>query len=217
MFFKKKNKEKCQKCNSEIEKSFSFCPFCGSQIRTTEEEIKKYGLLGRNDILNDSINNPPLINGFADNFLMSLASTLVKSIGKQIEELKEEDLKPIRGVRIDVRRIFPNKKRNPHNREGTYIGEIKEEQIKKMALLPKANAKTNIRRIGGKLIYEILAPGIKSIDDIFISKLESGYEVKAIGEKKVYANNIPINLPIKRFKLIEDKILVEFQTENEDF
>ena len=36
-------------------------------------------------------------------------------------------------------------------------------------------------------------------EDIFISKLESGYEIKAIGSKKIYVNSVPINLPLKQY------------------
>ena len=55
------------------------------------------------------------------------------------------------------------------------------------------------------------APGIESVEDVFISKLESGYEVKAIGKKKVYVNSLPVNLPLRGYGIDVSKgLMVEF-------
>ena len=58
--------------------------------------------------------------------------------------------------------------------------------------MPRAEAKTKLRRLSDKVVYEIAAQGIESPDDVLISKLESGYEIKAIGKKKIYVNTIPM-------------------------
>lgn len=85
--------------------------------------------------------------------------------------------------------------------------------MKKLSSLPRTTAKTKIKRLSDKVIYELAAPGIESPEDIFISKLENGYEIKAIGKKKIYTNSLSIDLPIRGFSLTDNKILVEFKTE----
>ncbi|RMD67708.1 hypothetical protein D6817_00795, partial [Candidatus Pacearchaeota archaeon] len=89
---------------------------------------------------------------------------------------------------------------------------IDSERIRKLTELPKAKAKTKVKRVGDKLFYEMLTPGVDSLDDVFVSKLESGYEIKAIGKKKVYVNSVPINLPLKRFTILKNKLLIEFNS-----
>lgn len=61
-----------------------------------------------------------------------------------------------------------------------------------------------------KVIYELAVPGVQSVQDIFISKLESGYEVKAIGKRKVYVNSLPVNLPLKKYSITDKQVIVEF-------
>ena len=40
--------------------------------------------------------------------------------------------------------------------------------------------------MGNKVIYNLEVPGVNDIDDIFINKLESSIEIKAISDDKVY-------------------------------
>jgi len=81
-----------------------------------------------------------------------------------------------------------------------------------MSDLPRTEAKTSIRRIGDRLIYELNTLGVNSPQDIFISKTESGYEIKALGSKKVYVNSIQIDLPLRGYALQKNKLLVEFES-----
>ena len=90
---------------------------------------------------------------------------------------------------------------------------VNEEQIKKMSSLPREKAKTNVKRLGDKIIYELTTPGVTSTDDVFISKLESGYETKVIGGKKVFVNSLPINLPLLRYTIANNKLFLEFNQE----
>jgi len=72
-----------------------------------------------------------------------------------------------------------------------------------------------MKRLSDKIIYELTTPGINSPEDVFFAKVETGYEVKALGKNKVYVNNLPINLPIQGFRIKDDKLLVEFRTQEE--
>ena len=54
------------------------------------------------------------------------------------------------------------------------------------------------------------------MDDIFVSKVESGYEVKAVGKKKVYFNSLQINLPLKKYSVKDNKLTIEFGLEQQN-
>jgi len=87
--------------------------------------------------------------------------------------------------------------------------EFGKEQLKKISELPKKEPKTNLKRIGDKIIYEIEMPEVKSMNDVLINNLENGIEIKAIGESAVYSKTIPINMPITNQTLSEGKLFLE--------
>lgn len=225
MFFKKKSDNKdCPSCNSSIDKKFSFCPHCGFSLLDKEKEIQDFGMLGKNDI--NDIQQPDLNNfGITDKLINSIFNSLVKSLDKQIKSIDPESLgngTEIKnfpnGVRIKIAQgplnAPQNQQRKPRKLEHSVEKkQLTEEQIKKISKLPRTEAKTNVRRLSNKVIYELSAPGVESIEDIFLSKTESGYEIKAIGNKKVYINNIPINLPLRSFSTDNTKIFIEFLPE----
>ena len=101
----------------------------------------------------------------------------------------------------------------PPQAEQPIIKNLTDEQLKKMSGLPRTKAKMTMRRLSNKIIYELNTPGINSTEDVLLAKLESGYEVKAIGEKKVYVNSIPVNLPLQGFSIQDNKLIVEFKTQ----
>ena len=90
---------------------------------------------------------------------------------------------------------------------------ITDEQKERMKSLPRGEARINVRRFSDKVVYELNAPGVENINDIFVSKLESGYEVKAVGKKKVYVNSLQIALPMKKYFVKDDKLTIEFGLE----
>ena len=76
--------------------------------------------------------------------------------------------------------------------------------------LPRENPKTSIRRFSNKIVYEIDVPGVKSIEDVSIAKLENSIEVKAVSKKKAYSKIIPINLPIINCQVENSILFLEF-------
>src|SRR3989344_3077431 len=75
------------------------------------------------------------------------------------------------------------------------------------------DSKAEIRRLSDKIIYELATPGVSNVEDIFVSKVESGYEVKAVGSKKVYFNSLQINLPLKKYFVKDNCLTLEFGLE----
>ena len=207
MWFNNKAKNVCPACEEKINQKFSFCPYCGLNLINPEEYQREFGILGKNDAL-DMPNHAQNI-GITDKVIGSLLNSLMKNIDQQFRELEKEGNTFQNGIKIKIG--VPRQVAKPKKTEKT----MSEEQLKKMTAFPRTVAKTTMRRLSDKVIYELAVPGVKSPQDIFISKLESGYEIKAIGEKKIFVNNLAVNLPIQGYAIDNDKILIEFNTHEE--
>ena len=216
MFFNNKKQVKCGVCNSKIEDKFSFCPYCGSDLVDKEKESRDLGFLGKEDAPEDMFFNPQNSFGFGltDKLIGSLFNTVMKSLDKQLKnQMKEFENSPpeIRalpnGIQIKIGSPKPKKTRKKYEQT------ITQEQLNKMSSLPRTTAKTNIRRLNNKIVYELNTPGVETPQDVFVSKTESGYEIKAIGSNKIYVNNLSIDLPLRSFSIADNKLLVEFHAE----
>jgi len=195
MFFNKKDKKKCENCGHKSNPNSNFCPSCGSSFLDPRKEEADFGLLGRNDSINSNFQEPPAQGfGITDRLISSVFNSLIKNLDKQFQNQFKEMEKEFQDAEI---KTFPN---------GIRI------KIAGPRIIPKAEARTNEKRLGDKVVYELNTPGVQSVDDIFISKLESGYEVKALGSKKVYVNSIPVNLPITKYSVLDNKLFVEFNS-----
>jgi len=115
------------------------------------------------------------------------------------------------GIKIRIGPPIPGKRQTKNNPTLNHV--LTEKQLKKMANLPRATAKTSVKRIGDRVVYELSTPGLESKEDVFVSKIESGYEVKVIGNKKVYVNSLPLNLPLRKLSILKNKLLVEFNNQ----
>jgi hypothetical protein len=236
MFFNKskknKDKEKCPDCKSGLEKEFSFCPYCGLSLVDKEQEMKKYGLLGKNEFEDRTSANTMLAQegfGFSDKIFSTIFNSLMKNMEKQmrqagssgIPDLSNAEVRPVPGgFSIKISNVSPgmggkipnSQKIQAQKPQRQTARKVSSEQLNKISSMPRISAKSNVKRLGNKIVYELGIEGVKSPDDIFVSKLEKGYEIKAIGDKHVYVNTIPLDLPVKTFKLDKDKITFEFKT-----
>ncbi len=221
MLFNKKNKKRCDQCGELSGQDYKFCPYCGNTIIDHQKEQRDYGLLGRDDSsLSENEAASPEGFGISDRIFNSLVNSIMKSFDKQFKQQMKEMERELNdanaeittlpnGVRIKITSQLPPHTNSLH-RHQPQQRKISEEQLERMAQLPKEKAKTTVKRLGNKIVYELTTPGLISVDDIFVSRLESGYEIKAIGDKKVYVNSIPVNLPMKRYMISENKLFVEF-------
>ena len=206
MFSKKQD---CPKCKSSIKQEFDFCPHCGCDIRSPEKDLQDYGLLGKHDMA-----QTPLVGGgsmgFSDKILNSIFTQLMKTLEQQMRGAA-----PRQAENTEVRQLpngiilTVNTQRNPAARVSKRRT-LSEAQMKRMAALPRAEAKTDVRRLSDRVLYELKAPGVGSVEDVFVSKVESGYEVKVISEKKVYINSLQVDLPLKGYSLNEKGVTFEF-------
>jgi hypothetical protein len=212
MFFRKKSKKeiKCINCHNSFSKKYNFCPFCGNSMINAREEAEKFGMLGRKDLAEEELVGSQLSPfGPLGSIFTSMVGGLMRNLFNEIQ--KGEVTTFPNGINIKIGG-YPRKQQ----KEKKLVRRtISEEQLKRMSALPRVEAKTSMKRVGGKIIYEISMPGISSPEDIFVSKLESGYEIKAICSDKVYVNSLPVNLPIKSFAMNENTLFVEFITQEE--
>ena len=218
-------KKKCEKCGKKIDEKFSFCPNCGSRINS--ENGGDFGMLGKNDFmpLADEIKLPFGFNAIFNSLMKNLSKEFEEQLRGNIPQGQPKKVKKD-GISISISTFgngAPRIKVSPMGNQGIEQEKTAEkikknnftkEKIKKFGELKREEPKTNIRRLSNKLVYEIEMPGVKTIEDISISQLESSIEIKAIGEKKAYAKIIPINLPIKNYDLSEGKLILELGIKN---
>jgi len=209
---KDKGSGKCVRCEGKLKEEYSFCPFCGMDLRNPEKDMQDFGALGRNNV-----QGHPMIGGgslgITDKMINSIFNSLMKGFEKQmgdVENVGGNDFEPEvqnlpNGIRI---KINPGMKKKSSKKRAQKM--ISQEQVERMSNLPRTEAKTDVRRFSDKVVYELKMPGVEDVQDIFITKLESGYEVKAIGKNRVYVNSIPVNLPLKNYRVKDKVVSVEF-------
>lgn len=223
LFGKKKKTIECKSCGKQVEEKYSFCPYCGESLISEHEEAEEYGLLGKNDAEEISSARPL---GFTDKLMDTVMSSMFRTLNKELKDIEKESIKQMQnasdspnivampnGVRIKIAQLplMPNAKKQ--EKKAFPKPSVTDEQMERMVNLPRTQAKSQVERFANKVVYELSIPGVRDIKDVLVSKLESGYEIKAIGEKKVYSNSIPLNLPLKQVSLNKNKLLVEFLPE----
>jgi hypothetical protein len=200
----------CPDCELKVKDSFDFCPYCGLDLVDPEKDLEEFGALGRND----SSRRSNLENqggglglggfGITDKMIGSLIKNLAKSFEKQMGNIDAEVKNLPNGVSIQFG--VPGKPSPGKSKKN----QITSEQIKRMSKLPREEAKTEVKRFSDRVVYQLIAKDIASVEDVFVSKLETGYEIKAIGKKKVYVNSLPVSLPLKSYSLDSKGLSVEF-------
>ncbi len=218
--FKKKI---CRGCGRSLKEKYSFCPYCGNTLETKKENR---GMLGKNDLSNDSF-----FNGFGFPGVNFILNSLMKNMERQFNG-NEKKSKPDKkgnisisistfGDKMPVVKVnqipngFEMEKRAIKNVKFISSGNFSPEKLKKFSALPREEPKTNIRRLSNKVIYEVDLPGVRSAKDISILNLEKGIELKALSDKKAYLKSIPITLPILAYKLRKGKLVLELDAKDD--
>jgi hypothetical protein len=206
-------KNYCNKCEGKLKDSYSYCPYCGLDLRNPEKDMRDFGVIGKNNL-----EGTPLVGGggtgfgITDKMISSVMNSLIKNLGKQFDNMDSQNVKSSpKGIQI---RFGAPPKSAQQKKKEIIEKEITSEQIKRMSKLPRGEAKANVRRFSDKVVYDLKASGIENVKDIFVSKLESGYEIKAIGKNKVYVNSLPVNLPLKKYSLSKSGMSIEFGLSN---
>lgn len=208
------NKKECKNCKGKINENYNFCPYCGNPVKSNKEE---WGMLGKNDFFRE-MDNIKLPFGFN-----SIFNSIMKNLDKEFVQKNNNPIEKT-GISIDISntgdgvpkikiKTFGNEKADKK------IQKIKEapsknlspENIKKFLKLPRKEPKTEVRRFSDKVVYEIELPGVKTVEDISITKLESGLEIRAVAKDKAYFKTISVNLPLINYALEEGKLILELK------
>ena len=215
-------RKKCGKCEKKISEKYSFCPYCGNSLGNDEN----WGMLGKNDFMvQENSNNLGLPTG-----INSIFNFLMKNLNKEINQMNKGDNKENKkgGISISISSFgggAPKINMSPigenMNHEKEKREKIKEapsrkfsdEDIKKFQSLKRTEPKTEMRRFSEKVVFEISLPGVKTMEDVSITKLENSMELRAIAKTKAYFKLIPLNLPILNYSLEKGKLILELKSE----
>ena len=218
--------KRCPGCKQGISKKFSYCPFCGFDFRESSREEAE-----ENDALLDQVESMFKFPNF--NSLLREIDKQVrefdKSLGKENQRIykKPSSILPAKGISIS---ISTSSGREPVIRVQSFGMPQPAEKIMKqekpfikpadtsgredkLAKLPKKEPKTSVRRLTDRVVYEINLPGIKSMDDIAIKKLENSIEIKAFTRDAAYFKLIPIALQILRYYIEGSTLYLELKPE----
>lgn len=199
-------KKKCPSCAKKIERKFHFCPYCGESFKKVREE-RDYGLLGREDTQDIFGNEKKLPFG-----MEKIMNSLVKQLEKQMNEMEKFGQGPLpKGFKIKISTGSPNIKQVVQNEKPLITNNFTEEEMQKRIKLPKVEAKSKVRRLSDRVIYELSTPGVKSPREVIISKLASGIEIKAYSNEKCYTKFIPMTLEVIQYYIKDEKLMIELK------
>ena len=216
--FKKKTCKRCGEKNSEKNK---FCSNCGYNLNENlGENEEDYGMLGKDDYLETPENqmdmlSKTLFNSINSGILGKMLGSALKMLEKEMQKAEKQEMAKtnfelyINGKKINPENVKFNQSNNNVLRpKKNIVPSFVQKNFKKISNLPRKEPHINMKRISDEVIYEMDIPGVKSIEDIIISKLENSIEVKAIAKDKVYTKLIPVNLPIKKYNFSKDKLII---------
>jgi hypothetical protein len=86
---------------------------------------------------------------------------------------------------------------------------ISPEEAERRAGLPRVDAESKVRRLGDKIVYELLVPGVLDEKEVVIAKLEEGIEIKAYSEDRCYVKVIPLKVEVIGYSVGKGKLFVE--------
>lgn len=201
-------KKTCNNCKEKVKSSYNFCPNCGNQLKDVKED---WGILGKNDGMNN-LNEPAFMGGISGSVMNKMLGSALKMLEKELQKEIQDETMPKRKIKLMINGkevSTPDKTNFKKENIKVLPIEFSKENLKKWTTLKKEEPKTNLKRIGDKIQYEIEIPEVDSIKDISIIKLEKGIEIKAIGGEKAYAKTVPIDLPLKKYSLLQGKLTLE--------
>ncbi len=219
------NKKECKSCGEEINKRYMYCPYCGN-LSGENFEKKDYGMLGEEDFIDEFEEfQEGLLGTPTGKVLGKMFENAIKILEKEMQkEMKRKDREKSGMPRSNFQLFINGKKVTNFETGHTLKQKVKKKKmeirssdlpqnyLRDFSVLPKNEPKTNVRRFSDKVIYEINVPGVKSVKDISIIKLENNIEIKAVSKNKAYSKLIPVNFPITDYNLSNGKLVLELDS-----
>jgi len=205
-------KKKCPSCAKKIEKKFNYCPYCGASFKAGGDQAN-FGMLGRNDS-NEKVQEE-LKLPFGMNKIMN---SLVKQLEGQLGNMDMGDGQRLpKNVKIRVARgpaqTFAQKAdgRGQMVEKKIEMPVVSDKENARRMGLPKVEVESRIKRLGDSIIYEIEAPGVKKKDDVVLTALATGLEVRAYSKDKCYMKFIPLKVEVVEYDVKPDKVVLEIR------
>lgn len=214
-------KKTCKRCGEKLNKEFSFCPYCG------------FGGEKKNDFWNDGfIDEMDFEKMFSKFPIANLMQEIERQFGEIDRTIKKEKIekRPVEsGISISIsssnfgKPVIKVKKIGdgqnipiqiravPAQAINVPVTKIDDREVERMSKLPRKEAGTKVRRLTDKIVYEIDLPGVDSLKNVSIHKLENSIEIKAFSKDNVYFKLLPVNLPILKYGLKDNKLVLELK------
>ncbi|MDH3352860.1 MAG: zinc ribbon domain-containing protein [Nanoarchaeota archaeon] len=201
-------KKKCPSCAKKVERKFNYCPHCGASFKASQES-EDFGMLGRDDSNNKIQEEIKLPFG-----VEKIMNSLIKQLEKQMGTVDFGNAQGMpKGIKIRVARGPPqirqlNQGEPPRKSQLTIVS--KEENDRRTSL-PKVEVESKVKRIADTIIYEINAPGVQNKEDVVVTELASGLEIKAYSRDKCYVKFIPLKVEVIAYHVEKEKVIVELR------
>lgn len=213
-------KNKCKNCGERINSKHSFCPSCGFNLNENSKK-EDWGMLGKNDSLEES---DPFSSSLFGKMTGGIMNKMINSAMKMMEKEMQKDTRNqkdfpktnfklmINGKEIPLNQVQQKQiKKQEKKIETKKLPMFSDEKRKQFQKLKRQEPKTNLKRIGNKVIYEVEIPEVNSLDNISVLRLENSIEIKAIGKNKAYEKIIQISSPMTDYSLLKDNLVLEFK------
>lgn len=194
----------CPNCAKKIKKEFSFCPYCGLSFKNFREQ-EDFGLLGRDDFMDAPVKVPL---GSIDKIVAPLVKQLMDQFDKEMGNVQKS---PNGGFKIQISTGQPARQ-NISVQKSEQPVSVGLEEANRRRGLPRKEPESNVRRLSDKVVYEISVPGVKSKQDISISKLENSIEIKAYSKDACYIKTIPLKVDVMDYKIKDGTLFLELKS-----
>jgi len=200
-------KKKCKSCAKKVERRFNYCPYCGASFKAIKEE-EDFGMLGiddSNDMAQEELKLPFGVE--------KMMNSLINQLEKQMGDMSFENTKGMpKGIKIRIAKGPPMGQmiqKTPKRK--IEMPQISEEEIERRINLPKVDAESKVRRISDTIIYEINTPGVNKKEDVVLTELATGLEIKAYSRNRCYVKFIPLKVEIVKYYVQKEKVFVELK------
>lgn len=198
-------KKKCRGCAEKVDRKFNYCPNCGSSFKTRDES--DFGMLGSSDTggVEEELKLPFGVE--------KIMGSLVKQLEKQLGGMNiDEKTGMPKGLKIQIARgpmgQSPVRVSVPQKRR---VVMVSREELERRSRLERVNAESRVKRLGDVIVYEIEAPGLENREDVVITELETGIEIRAYSKDKCYVKIIPLKVEVLGWKVDRERVLVEMK------
>lgn len=201
-------KRKCPSCAKKSERQFNYCPYCGASFMAKQEQ-NDFGMLGRDDSNNRVQEELKLPFG-----VEKIMNSLVKQLEKQMDGVNFGNAQGMpKGIKIQIARGAPQMGQMIYGtpQKKKILPSVSDEEAKRRIGLPSVEVESKVRRIADTIVYEIEAPGIQKKEDVVLTELATGLEIKAYSKDKCYVKFIPLKVEVIKYHIEKEKLIVELR------